>query len=103
MTNNEQFRKAAEATQTMVRLSDDNIRSVLLDLADEMVARSAFLLSANKKDMERMDESDPRYDRLMLTQERIEGIAADMRSVANMQSPLGKILDERSMPSGLHL
>ena len=53
--------------------------------------------------MERMDESDPRYDRLMLTQERIEGIAADMRSVANMQSPLGKILDERSMPSGLHL
>ncbi|WP_016779113.1 glutamate-5-semialdehyde dehydrogenase [Anaerophaga thermohalophila] len=103
MTNLEQFRKAAEATKTMVRLNDDDIRSVLLDLADEMVARSALLLSANKKDLERMDESDPRYDRLMLTQERIEGIAADMRSVANMQSPLGEILDERSMPSGLHL
>ncbi|SFD70376.1 glutamate-5-semialdehyde dehydrogenase [Thermophagus xiamenensis] len=103
MTNLEQFKKAAEATKTMVRLSNDLIKRVLLDLADEMVARSALILSANKKDLERMDESDPRYDRLKLTPERIENIAADMRSVADMKSPVGEILEERSMPSGLRL
>lgn len=87
----------------MVRLSDDLIRSVLLDLAESMVARTALLLSANKKDLERMLESDPRYDRLKLTAERIEGIASDMKDVANMNSPLGEVMTQRSMPSGLKL
>ncbi len=103
MTNLDQFKKAREAATTMVRLSDDLIRNVLLDLADLIVARSALLLSANKKDLERMSDTDPRYDRLVLTHERIEGIASDMREVANMSSPLGKLKEERSMPSGLHL
>ncbi|MGQ1890700.1 glutamate-5-semialdehyde dehydrogenase [Thermophagus sp. OGC60D27] len=103
MTNLEQFKKAAEATKTMVRLSDALIKSVLLDLADDMVARSALILSANNKDLERMDESDPRYDRLMLTPQRIEAIAEDMRSVAKMDSPIGELLEQRSVPSGLRI
>jgi glutamate-5-semialdehyde dehydrogenase len=103
MTNRDQFKKAKEAAQLMVRLRDDFIQTVLLDLADNMVAKTALLLSANKKDLERMKESDPRYDRLKLTAERIEGIASDMRDVANMNSPLGEVLTERSMPSGLNL
>ncbi|WP_291861015.1 glutamate-5-semialdehyde dehydrogenase [Marinilabilia sp.] len=103
MTNLEQFKKAKEAACIMVRLNDDFIRTILLDLADNMVAKIALLLSANKKDLERMKESDPRYDRLKLTAERIEGIASDMRDVANMNSPLGEVLTERSMPSGLNL
>jgi glutamate-5-semialdehyde dehydrogenase len=103
MTNLDQFKQGKNAAKIMVRLSDDKIRSVLLDLADEMISRTALILSANKKDLERMEESDSRYDRLMLTPGRIEGIASDMRDVANMKSPLGNVLDERSMPSGLHL
>ncbi|WP_462318915.1 glutamate-5-semialdehyde dehydrogenase [Marinilabilia sp.] len=103
MTNLDQFKKAKDAAQIMVRLKDQQIREVLLDLADTLEARTALLLSANKKDLEQMKESDPRYDRLMLTAERIEGIASDMRSVANMETPLGEVLDEREMPSKLHL
>jgi len=103
MTNLDQFNKAKEAAQIMVRLSDDLIRSVLLDLADSMVARTALLLSANKKDLERMSESDPRYDRLKLTAGRIEAIASGMREVASMDSPLGEEMVRRSMPSGLNL
>ncbi|PWE01190.1 glutamate-5-semialdehyde dehydrogenase [Marinilabilia rubra] len=103
MTNLDQFKQAKEAAQIMVRLKDEQIREVLTDLADTMEARTALLLSANKKDLERMDESDPRYDRLMLTAERVEGIATDMRAVANMETPLGEVLDEREMPSRLHL
>jgi glutamate-5-semialdehyde dehydrogenase len=103
MTNLEQFKQAKRAARRMVCLSDDLIMTVLLDLADNMEAQTALLLSANKKDLERMNESDPRHDRLMLTADRIEGIASDMRDVANMASPLGEILEERSMPTGLHL
>ena len=103
MTNHDQLKLAREAASVMVRLEDQQIRSLLLDLADDIVAQSDLLLSANKKDLEKMAESDPRYDRLMLTHDRIEGIASDMRDVAQMKSPLGENLEERSMPSGLHL
>ncbi len=103
MTNEEQLKLARDAAFKMVRLGNAQVRSLLLDLADDIVAHSDLLLSANKKDLEQMPESDPRYDRLMLTHDRIEGIASDMRDVAEMRSPLGETLDERSMPSGLHL
>jgi len=103
MTNEEQLKLARDAAFKMVRLGNAQVRSILLDLADDIVAHSDLLLSANKKDLEQMPESDPRYDRLMLTHDRIEGIASDMRDVAEMRSPLGETLDERSMPSGLHL
>jgi glutamate-5-semialdehyde dehydrogenase len=50
-----------------------------------------------------MDESDPKYDRLKLTPERIEGIAADIENVANLESPVGKILKETILPNGLKI
>ncbi len=103
MTNLDQFVKARDAARLMVRLDDSLIRKVLLDLAESMVAKTALLLSANKKDLERMPESDPKYDRLKLTADRIEGIASDMRDVAGMPSPLGELLAERTMPSELKL
>jgi glutamate-5-semialdehyde dehydrogenase len=103
MTNLDQFKQAKDAAKSMVRMSSDLIRTVLLDLADNIESHSALLLSANKKDLERMKESDPRYDRLKLTKERIDGIASDMRDVANMESPLNYILEERTVPSGLNL
>ncbi len=103
MTNLEQFKKAKEAARLMVRLDEETIRSVLLELADNMVAQSALLLSANQKDLKRMPESDPRYDRLLLTRERIEDIAADVRKVAALPSPLHQVMEEWKMPSGLSL
>ncbi|MFO8000777.1 MAG: glutamate-5-semialdehyde dehydrogenase [Marinilabilia sp.] len=103
MTNQDQLKLAQEAASVMVRLRDAQIRNVLMDLADDIMAQADLLLSANKKDLEQMPETDPRYDRLMLTHDRLEGIASDMRSVAEMESPLGNLLEKRSMPSGLHL
>ncbi len=103
MTNLEQFKKAKEAARLMVRLDKNTIHTILLDLSERMLAQSALLLSANKKDLVRMNESDPRYDRLLLNQERIEGIAADVRQVAEMDSPLQEVLEERTMPSGINL
>jgi glutamate-5-semialdehyde dehydrogenase len=50
-----------------------------------------------------MPESDPKYDRLRLTEKIILGIAADIRKVAALPSPLGITLDKRTLDNGLNL
>ena len=87
----------------MSLLDDAQRNAVLLHLADAIVAGSAGLLEANAKDLESMDRSNPLYDRLMLTEDRLKGIAADMRQVASLPSPLGRTLVERTLPNGLRL
>ena len=84
-------------------LSDDRRNSILLKLADAIVSDTQGLLDANAADLAAMEKSNPLYDRLMLTESRLEGIAADMRKVASLPSPLGRILDERTLPNGLEL
>lgn len=87
----------------MSLLDDAQRNAVLLHLADAIVAGSAGLLEANAKDLAAMDRSNPLYDRLMLTEDRLKGIAADMRQVASLPSPLGRTLVERTLPNGLRL
>ena len=50
-----------------------------------------------------MDKSDPRYDRLMLTSDRLKAIASDIINVARQPSPLGRVSDERIMSNGLNI
>ncbi|MDB4900876.1 MAG: proA [Mucilaginibacter sp.] len=83
---------------------DPNIVSlVLLQLAIEVVEQTNYLLRENKKDLDRMDPTDPKYDRLKLTPERIKNIAEEINYVAHLNSPLGEILLENTMPNGLHI
>ncbi|QEC80198.1 glutamate-5-semialdehyde dehydrogenase [Mucilaginibacter ginsenosidivorax] len=79
------------------------INQVLLDVAAEAIAQTAVILAENQKDLDLMDPKDPKYDRLKLTAARIEAIAADMISVAGLDSPLGKQLSEAQMPNGLSI
>jgi glutamate-5-semialdehyde dehydrogenase len=79
------------------------IDNVLKYLANTAVEQAGYLLKENKKDLDRMDTSDPRYDRLTLTAERINDIATEINNVAGMKSPLGHILSKKTMPNGLHI
>ncbi len=79
------------------------IDKVLQNLAIAAVSQTDFLLKENKKDLDRMDPNDPKYDRLKLTAERIENIAAEINNVVQLESPLGLILSENTMPNGLHI
>lgn len=99
----EQIIKARQAAPLLVHVGNETNRKVLLDLADRAEANIANLLSANTLDLNRMPKDDPRYDRLMLTEDRIKGIAADLRQVATLDSPIGEVLEERSMPNGLNI
>ena len=91
------------ASKHIARLSDAERSAILCELADLTEARMADLLIANARDLGRMDPSDPRYDRLQLTEARLRDIAADLRKVATLPSPLGRELKHSVLPNGLEL
>ena len=97
------FSSAHAAGRALAVLSADKIDAVLTDLADATEQAVDRLLQANAEDLRRMDESDPRYDRLRLTEDRLRDIASDLRKVASLPSPLGKTLKHKVLPNGLEL
>ena len=86
------FEQVQEASRELVMLENDRINEILFAVADEAVAQTDYILAENAKDLARMDEADPKYDRLKLTAARLQDIAADMRKVAQLPSPLGRVL-----------
>lgn len=103
MTFSEIFKAAKAARSEVARLSDEKRNSVLLDLADALLEESRTILDANAQDCARIGEDNPLRDRLLLTPSRLEGIASDMRNVASLPSPLGRVLSDRTMPNGLNI
>ncbi len=89
------------ASRSLVTLSDETINSILLDAADALIQNQIYILGENIKDLERMEPTNPKYDRLKLTEERLQGISGDMRNVASLSSPLYKILSETTHPNGM--
>ena len=94
---------ARVAANKLNLIDDATIARVLCAVADEADRQVDYILQANRRDLERMPESDPRYDRLMLTHERLAGITADMRRVASLPSPLGRTLASYDRPNGMHI
>ena len=97
------FERAKAASRELALISDEKKNEVLLDVADNIIAQQAKLLEANALDLARMERSNPLYDRLMLDEKRLKGIADDMRHVAALPSPLGKTLIDKTLDNGLHL
>lgn len=97
------FEQVQEASRELVMMENDRINEILLAVADEAVAQTDYILAENAKDLARMDEADPKYDRLKLTAARLQDIAADMRKVAQLPSPLGRVLKHHVLPNGLEL
>ena len=60
------------------------INKILKSLASAAVAETRFLLQENAKDLDRMFNADPKYDRLKLTAARIENIAAEINNIARL-------------------
>jgi len=97
------FENAKKASLELSLLDDKKRNEVLLELADTIESESSSILQANAMDLSLMDKSNPIYDRLLLNEDRLRGIASDMRHVATLPSPLGRILEDRYLPNGLHL
>ena len=100
---NEQFIKTKRASRELALLTDQQRNEILLAVADAIISQKERILTANAQDLSRMSQDNPLYDRLQLTESRLEGIAADMRNVATLPSPLGHITKEKTLPNGLRL
>jgi glutamate-5-semialdehyde dehydrogenase len=91
------------ASRTLQLINDKTISGILLALADEITISSPNILKANAEDLAAMDKSNPMYDRLLLNKQRLDNIAADIRNVAGLASPLGKTLLETVRPNGMKI
>ncbi len=99
----ETFAKVKAASRELQTVPDEKRSEILKAVADRLVKEQETILRANAEDLSRMDPANPLYDRLKLTPVRIEGIASDMRHVADLPSPLGMILEDRTLENGLRL
>ena len=97
---------ARKAARTLVAATYEERKSALLAIADALLARQSEIIAANAEDMERGKSSglnSQLLDRLMLNESRIQGIAGGARKVAALPNPLGNVLRERTLESGLKL
>ena len=99
----ETFERVRQASKGLALLSDEQRKVILNAVADSIIRQQERILVANGQDLAKMEKSNPLYDRLMLTSQRLEGIADDMRNVATLPTPLGHITKQQTLPHGLRL
>lgn len=99
----EALKQVQQASRKLVSISDLEFQKIINEVAHLAWERKNVILEANKLDLERMDPNGPKYDRLLLNDERLKGIIEDMRNVAVLPSPLGRLLEEKTRPNGLHI
>lgn len=103
----EQTGKAAQAaSRVLAQLSGKQKNQALTRIADLLEQNSAPILAANKIDIANAREqgtSEAMLDRLLLTQARLESIAADVRKVCLLADPVGEVIDGGVLDSGLRL
>lgn len=97
------FRLVAEASKSLNLLDKNEIDAILEAIAKETESKMYYILSENQKDLQRMDTSNPKYDRLLLNEQRIMDIVKDIRNVASLPSPAGRLLMQKTLPNGLNL
>ncbi|WP_136585535.1 glutamate-5-semialdehyde dehydrogenase [Microbacterium hydrothermale] len=102
----ERLRLAKDAAREIALLDGPRKSAVLNAVADALVAATADIVAANAVDLERGRADaigEALLDRLRLDDARVAALAAAVRAVAELPDPVGRILDERTLPNGLAL
>ncbi|MBE2893941.1 glutamate-5-semialdehyde dehydrogenase [Spirabiliibacterium falconis] len=102
----EMGKRAKAAAFELAQLSTQAKNHALAVIASELEANSDAILAANAQDIANAREqglSDAIVDRLLLTSERLSGIAHDVRHVITLADPVGKVIDGGRLDSGLSL
>jgi glutamate-5-semialdehyde dehydrogenase len=97
------LKAASQATTVIKNLSAQKKEEVLNDLARELIKHSDLIIAENKKDLDKMDDADPKKDRLLLNGERIIGLAKSVKEVAVLEDPTSIILSEKTLDNGLNV
>ncbi len=92
-----------QAAAVLRRLSNEQKTALLIRLAEVLTEHTTQILTENQRDLDRMPTTDPKYDRLRLTETRLNGLAQSLREVAQLPDPGGQLLLEREIEPGLRL
>lgn len=99
----DQFMAVRTASQMIRNLHDAAKQALLQSLATLIEERQEAILAANALDLARMEDANPKKDRLLLTPVRLQGLAASVRAVAQLTDPTGIVSLERTLENGLAL
>ena len=91
------FKSVKEASRKLSLIENQTINDILHSLAERAENNIDEIIRENKKDLDRMPETDPKYDRLKLTAQRIKDIAGDLRNVGGLPSPLGISMEKKTI------
>lgn len=97
---------ARKAARTLIAATGEERSQALVKIAEEIESSAIEILAANQSDMDRAVKdgmAESMQDRLLLTEDRIKGIADGARQVSKLPNPLGKTIRENTLPNGLHL
>ncbi|EKB50737.1 glutamate-5-semialdehyde dehydrogenase [Cecembia lonarensis] len=100
---NNVFKDLKNASGKLIRVTEKQIQDTLDTLVELSKAAIPEILDANQQDLAKMDPKDPKYDRLLLTEERIMSILGEVKQVKNLPCPLGHILEKKILENGLEL
>jgi glutamate-5-semialdehyde dehydrogenase len=99
-------KKAKSASRVIANLSTDQKNNMLKTIASKMRSSIGYIIDVNKKDLMAARDSgvtDALYDRLLLDDERLEGMARSIEEIASLDDPIGRIENIRVRPSGIRV
>lgn len=102
-TINHILKSASEATRVIKNISASKKEEILNDLANELLLHTDRIIAENVKDLAKMDDGNPKKDRLLLNSDRIKGLSDSLKEVAVLEDPTNKIISDRVLKNGLHV
>ena len=97
------LRSTHKSASQIAQISNDKRRELVLKIADAIESAWKEIVEANQIDADKMEDSNPKKDRLLLDETRIKAIAADSRNVADLEDPTNQVLLERKLENGIEL
>ncbi|WP_343688607.1 glutamate-5-semialdehyde dehydrogenase [Chitinophaga sp.] len=94
---------AQQATSAIKSLADEQRQQLLRRLAVQITAHTTAIVAENRKDLDKMADEDPKKDRLLLNEARIQQLADSVNEIAALPDPANKVVLERTLENGLHV
>ncbi|MDR6737441.1 glutamate-5-semialdehyde dehydrogenase [Sphingobacterium sp. 2149] len=99
----EQLQAAANAKNVLQKLAPETKITLLNAIADALVEQESVILQANKSDLDRMSDEDPKKDRLLLNGDRLRSLSDSVKQIAQLADPTNQLLLKKVLPNGLEI
>lgn len=97
------IRKSTESSRCCETIDLRRQEKILTDLSEALTTQTASIIEHNQKDLARMEDTNPKKDRLLLNEDRIKALADSLQDILKLKDPTGNILADNTMPNGLHI